>query len=77
MAYKEGANAIDVVAKTKEIKKRHRMPLIPKPQKKGGYRRDRVVSRGRSEGEIHFDQDDFGRRLYGLMVKGWRIPSRG
>ena len=37
-AYKDGANALDVVTRTRELKKRHRVPLVmPDDQSKRAY----------------------------------------
>ena len=39
-AYKDGANALDVVTRTRELKKRHRVPLVmPDDQSKRAYTR--------------------------------------
>ena len=50
-AYKDGANALDVVARTRELKKRHRVPLVmPDDQSKRAYARKRQTrSRGEEE----------------------------
>ena len=50
-ANKDGANALDVVARTRELKKRHRVPLVmPDDQSKRAYARKRQTrSRGEEE----------------------------
>ena len=51
-AYKDGAGASDVVARTRELKKRHRAPLVmPDDHRKGAYRRKRCVRGGEAEEE--------------------------
>ena len=43
-AYQEGATAVDVVAKTRELKRRHRAPLVmPEDYRRKTYRRKRRV----------------------------------
>ena len=49
-AYQAGASGLDVVAKTRELKKRHRAPhVMPDDQRKGTYRRMRRVRGGGAE----------------------------
>ena len=78
-AYKDGASGSDVVARTRQLKKRHRAPLVmPDDQQKATYRRQRRVreeeaveeegsdggrSEGEEEGQIVFDQDVFAGKL--------------
>ena len=52
-AYKDGANALDVVARTRELKKRHRVPLVmPDDQSKRAYARKRQTRSCGEEEEI-------------------------
>ena len=69
----------NVVARTRELKKRHRAPLVmPDDRRKGTYRRKRCerggeaeeeersnenVSGGEEEKQIVFDQDEYGGKL--------------
>ena len=52
-AYKDGANALDVVTRTRELKKRHRVPLVmPDDQSKRAYARKRQTRSCGEEEEI-------------------------
>ena len=52
-SYKDGANALDVVARTRELKKRHRVPLVmPDDQSKRAYARKRQTRSCGEEEEI-------------------------
>ena len=52
-AYKDGANALDVVTRTRELKKRHRVPLVmPDDRSKKAYARKRQTRSCAEEEEI-------------------------
>ena len=52
-SYKDGANALDVVARTRELKKRHRVPLVmPDDQLKRAYAQKRQTRSCGEEEEI-------------------------
>ena len=58
-AYKDGASGSDVVARTREMKKGHRAPLVmPDDQRKRTYRRKRRVREGETE---EGEESDEGR----------------
>ena len=60
-AYKDGATALDVVAKTRELKKRHRAPLVmPEEQRRRVYRRKRRIRGGDDVGEDEEGSGDGG-----------------
>ena len=61
-AYKDGACASDVVARTRELKKRHRAPLLmPDDQRKETYRRKRRERGGEAEEEEGSNENVSGR----------------
>ena len=81
-AYREGATGNTVLAKTREMKKSHRVPLMIDQQPRVSYDRSRgrrIVmdierdERGAGEGErdeVVFDQESFAGKVHQLLWKG-------
>ena len=61
-AYRDGATGLNVLQRTKEIKKPHRVPLLTEHLPRGVYDRKRGL-REEGESEIVFSQEDFVERL--------------
>ena len=74
-AYREGATGNTVLAKTKEIKMRHRAPLVVDQEPRVGYDRNRgrraleehreseSESDSEAAGEIVFSQEEFASKM--------------
>ena len=89
-AYREGATGNTVLAKTKEIKKRHRAPLMVDQEPRVGYDRNRgrraldehreseSESDSEAAGEIVFSQEEFASKMrnYIDLKRDHKSPMR-
>ena len=66
-AYRDGATGLNVLQKTKEIKKSHRVPLLTEHLPRGVYDRKRGLNA--VETQVTFDQDGFAERIRDYLRK--------
>ena len=66
-AYRDGATGLNVLQKTKEIKKSHRVPLLTEHLPRGVYDRKRGLNA--VESQVTFDQDGFAERIRDYLRK--------
>ena len=74
-AYRDGATGLNVLQKTKEIKKSHRVPLLTEHLPRGVYDRKRGLNA--VESQVSFDQAGFAERIRNYLRKCESRSSEG
>ena len=74
-AYRDGATGLNVLQKTKEIKKSHRVPLLTEHLPRGVY--DRKCGLNAVESQVTFDGDGFAERIRDYLRKGESQSTKG
>ena len=74
-AYRDGATGLNVLQKTKEIKKSHRVPLLTEHLPRGVYDRKRGLNA--VESQVTFDGDGFAERIRDYLRKCESQSTKG